>query len=231
MSANPVQNFTTIKDIIEKLNSGTNVFLTGGAGVGKTYTLNAVKESFKNPILLAPTGIAASHIKGETIHSFFRFPTDAEAGIRALTGEKRDMAMKVFQAFDLMIIDEISMVGDYLLNWIDRRFEELSLDIPILLVGDFYQLPPVSSGEEYLVDYAFNSRFWKKHNFETIELTKIYRTQNVEFAEVLQELRVGKITNRAEKMVKKLTQNAYNKNYTHLYSTNNKAFWHNKKDA
>lgn len=227
MSANPNKNILTAQGVIEKLNSGTNVFLTGGAGVGKSYTLNIVKEAFKNPIVLAPTGIAASHIKGETIHSFFEFPVDKDAGIRALSGYKKELYIKIFRKCDLLIIDEISMVGDYLLNWIDIRLSELGVNIPILIVGDFYQLPPVSSDGS--VAFAYESIFWKKHNFETVELEKIYRTENVEFAKILQDLRLGNVTKEAAIMIEKLSSNSDSDEYTHLYSTNNDAFWHNKK--
>lgn len=231
MSANPTQTINS-QEVINKLKNGTNVFLTGGAGVGKSYTLNLVKESFTKPILVAPTGIAAAHIKGETIHSFFGFPVDKEAGMKKLSNAKREELLPIYKKFDLLIIDEISMVSAHLLNWIMRRFEDLGIklgvDLPVLIVGDFYQIPPISSDKERS-GYAFESLLWKNLNLDTINLTKIYRTDNAEFAQVLNELRVGEISKMAKNMLKTLSQNSDDDKYTHLYSTNKKAFWHNKK--
>jgi len=226
MSAN-TQNNLTSQTIITKLKSGTNIFLTGGAGTGKTFNTNLIKESFKNPIIVAPTGIAAAHLRGETIHSFFGFPVDKEAGLKALKGEIKELLTEVYRKHDLLIIDEISMVGDYLLNWIGIRFAELGVSMPILVVGDFHQLPPVSRDGD--VKYAFESHFWREQAFETIELTDVHRTTNEEFSNILNELRVGKISTRATKLLDKLSQNSNSDDYTHLYSTNNKAFDHNKR--
>jgi ATP-dependent exoDNAse (exonuclease V) alpha subunit len=233
MSANPsvtsANTTTLVHEITSKLKNGTNVFLTGGAGVGKSFTTNLVKENFKNPILLAPTGIAAAHIKGETIHSFFGFPVDKEAGLRKLSDTEIKVLTDIYKNFDLLIIDEISMVADYLLNWIGIRLGELDVEIPVMVVGDFYQLPPVGIDEDEDVNFAFESHFWREMQFEKIELTHIYRTDNVVFSKALGDLRIGNITEKASAIIKKLSLQNDSDDYTHLYSTNNQAFWHNKK--
>jgi len=61
------------KSVVQHLKSGTNVFLTGAAGVGKTYLANKIKSHFKNVIILGSTGISALRIGGDTLHSFFKF--------------------------------------------------------------------------------------------------------------------------------------------------------------
>jgi ATP-dependent exoDNAse (exonuclease V) alpha subunit len=226
MSANLTQTLIS-QEVTAKLRNGTNVFLTGGAGVGKSHNLNFIKQNFKAPIVVASTGIAAAHIKGETIHGFFRFPIDKEAGLKALSDAKKVELQEMFKKFDLLIIDEISMVGDYLLNWIGVRFSELGVDMPVLVVGDFYQLPPVDPDGD--INFAFESHFWREKNFETVELTEVFRTKNSEFSEVLNDLRVGNITTRAKEYVKQMKKNENSDDYTHLYSTNQKAFEHNKK--
>jgi ATP-dependent exoDNAse (exonuclease V) alpha subunit len=226
MSANLTQTLTS-QEVTAKLRNGTNVFLTGGAGVGKSHNLNLIKQNFNAPIVVAPTGIAAAHIKGETIHSFFRFPIDKEAGLRALNDTKKAELQEIFSKFDLLIIDEISMVGDYLLNWIGIRFTELGVDMPVLVVGDFYQLPPVDPDGD--INFSFDSHFWREKSFETVELTEVFRTKNSEFSKVLNDLRVGNITTRAKEYVKQMKKNENSDEFTHLYSTNKKAFEHNKK--
>lgn len=220
-------NIQTTQKITAMLKAGTNVFLTGTAGTGKSYTVNEIKESF-NPLALAPTGIAATHVGGDTLHSFFSFPVEKEAGMKQYNKEKKETMREVFKKLDLIILDEISMVHAYLLTWMELRFKEVGVSMPTMLfVGDFYQLPPVCRDDD--AEFAFEGEFWDKYDFHTIELTKVRRTDHVEFAHVLGELRKGMVSKKAKKILTELKSHDIKDDYTHLYSTNKNAFAHNSR--
>jgi ATP-dependent DNA helicase PIF1 len=109
-----------VNELIEKLKYN-NIFLTGGAGVGKSYlTKKLIKEYFGNLVVIAPTGIAAVNIGGQTIHSFFEFSRNLSK-LNNLSYPKK----KLLQKTDLIIIDEISMVSKKLFDAINNRLNEV----------------------------------------------------------------------------------------------------------
>lgn len=135
--------------------TGRNIFLTGSAGTGKTYLLNQyiqyLQERDIQPTITAPTGIAASHIGGMTIHSFFGI------GIKEWIDDyfldcllQKEYLYRRLRAMKVLIIDEISMVSPELFVSVDkilRAFKNSDKPfggIQIILSGDFFQLPPVS---------------------------------------------------------------------------------------
>ena len=204
------------KELIDKLYTN-NIFLTGGAGVGKSYlTKEVIKKYPRHLVTVAPTGIAAVNIGGQTIHSFFEFSRNLSK-LNSLSYPKK----KLIQKTDLIIIDEISMVSKKLFDKINERLFEVDYKGKLLIVGDFYQLPPVNVEEE---GWAFESKWWKHWNFETIELTEIKRTNHKEFSEVLLKLRDGSFDEKDIEFVENLKNNKHlkNKNLTFLYSTNKK---------
>ena len=131
-----------------------NLFITGRAGTGKSTLLNYFREKTpKNIAVLAPTGVAALNVQGQTIHSFFKFkPTVTLDSIRRLSKEKeRD----IYGNLDAIVIDEISMVRADLLDCVDRFLRlngktphELFGGVQMIFIGDLYQLPPVVTSEE-----------------------------------------------------------------------------------
>ena len=156
------------KTLIKKLEN-SNIFLTGGAGVGKSYlTKKIIKEYSKNLIVVAPTGISAVNIGGQTIHSFFELSRNLSK-LNKLSFPKK----KLISYTDLIIIDEISMVSKNLFDALNKRLIEAKFRGRLLIVGDFYQLPPVNVEEE---GWAFESMWWKYWNFEIVELKEIKRT-------------------------------------------------------
>jgi hypothetical protein len=100
------QEYTNIINIVE--NTNNNIFITGGAGTGKsTLLLYIMEHTTKKYVVLAPTGIASINVGGQTIHSFFKFPI----GIFDLKSLRKNMQQKeLFESLQLLIIDEISMV-------------------------------------------------------------------------------------------------------------------------
>lgn len=136
---------------------GLNLCLTGDAGTGKsTWLRYLVQHTQKRFIILAPTGIAAVNIHGETIHSFFGFPlrtiTPQDKELRAF--RKHNPKRKVVERLELLVIDEASMVRADLLDAIDQKLRNTRKNpaafggIQVVLIGDLYQLPPVIRSDD-----------------------------------------------------------------------------------
>ena len=194
--------------------TGTNIFLTGKAGTGKTTFLKTlVKESPKRMIILAPTGIAAINAGGMTIHSFFQLPFapyipgtafGGDAKYRFRFGREK---LNIMRSIDLLVIDEISMVRADLLDAIDdvlrrfRRSDKPFGGVQLLLIGDIQQLPPVAKNDEwqmlseyYETPYFFSSKALVKTVFCTIELKKVYRQNDTRFLDLLNAIRENRCT-------------------------------------
>ena len=195
--------FRRALDIMEM--PGRHVFITGKAGTGKSTLLTYFRTTTrKNVIVLAPTGVAALNVQGETIHSFFHFKPDVKP-------EKIKKPSKSTQTFfakiDAVIIDEISMVRADLLDCVDKamRLNTGKKDRPfggvkMILIGDLYQLPPVVTSEEsrlfegvYESPYFFSARVFQEIELERIELEKIYRQQDDRFITILNAIRHNRI--------------------------------------
>jgi len=172
---------------------------------------------------VAPTGIAAVNIGGQTIHSFFEISQDISK-LPKLTYPKQ----KLISQTDLLIIDEISMVSKKLFDALNKRLIESKFKGKMLIVGDFYQLPPVNVEKD---GWAFESIWWKYWGFKTIELTKIKRTKHKKFSQILNKLRDGSFDKKDIDFVENLKNNKHlaKENLTFLYSTNKKV--NNKNSA
>ncbi len=191
--------------IVTLLESG-NVFLTGGAGVGKSYLTKEViahyKREYQGVVVLGSTGLSAVNVGGVTIHSFFVFGI-ADSLERLSANDRYNKSRlkelcKILKSTDLIIIDEISMVSAALMEMILYRLRQCRYEGRLLVVGDFYQLPPVrkrgAHAETGLMEeglYAFESSAWEVFDFVTLELTEIKRTANREFMQILEKVRVG----------------------------------------
>lgn len=183
-----------------------SVFLTGRAGTGKSTLLSLFRHTTrKQCVILAPTGVAALNVQGQTIHSFFGFPgkfiTPADIRIR------RDRAF-TFRKLEILIIDEVSMVRADIIDCIDyalriSRNNNMPFGgVQMIFIGDLFQLPPiVSSPEEkvfFLQNYDsphfFSANVFKKgFRYEMIELKKVYRQSERHFVRLLDAVREGEI--------------------------------------
>jgi ATP-dependent exoDNAse (exonuclease V) alpha subunit len=220
---------------IDKLTSKKNVFLTGGAGVGKTTTTKDVIKHFedeaKKVAKLASTGIAATLIGGQTLHSFFDFgiASDLKELQRSGKFDIKRKVKKLIASIDLVVIDEISMVSDTLLDMVLLRLQQAEFSGAVLVVGDFLQLPPVVKGYSEVM-FAFESSAWEEFDFEVIELTHIYRTDDKKFIELLHDVRFGYIDearhNQLNEFIKPLPNDF--SGFTFLFGKNNSANLHNK---
>jgi len=224
-----------LKNIIEKLKDKKNVFLTGGAGVGKTtMTKNIIKQyedDAKKVAKLASTGMAATLINGQTLHSFLDLGIANDLKDLEHRGklEISKKVKKLIQSMDLIVIDEISMVSDTLLDMIELRLKQADFKGSVLVVGDFLQLPPVVRGNSE-VRFAFESSAWENFYFEIVELTHIYRTDDKDFIELLSNIRNGFVDecihNALNEFIKPLSENL--SEFTFLFGKNSSASLHNK---
>jgi ATP-dependent exoDNAse (exonuclease V) alpha subunit len=185
-------------------NSKKNLFITGKAGTGKSTLLQCYKEKKKNDLVsLAPTGIAAINIGGQTIHSFFKFPPKALSKDDIhLVGDR-----KIYQNLQTIIIDEISMVRADLLDAVDlflkiNRFDKRPFGgVQMIFFGDIFQLQPVVRTIEeqhyfasyYDSPYFFDAKVMDNFEYEYIELTKVFRQKDEEFVSILDAVRLGDI--------------------------------------
>lgn len=228
-------NNTNENKIIQDLDSNKAVFLTGGAGVGKSYTTNKVVNHYENKGLkvakLGSTGIAATNINGQTLHSFLEL--GIKKNIQELQEfdkhniERIDKLNQKLSNTDVIIIDEISMVSDRQMEMIKYRLDNAHYQGKLMVVGDFNQLPPVSKDEK--VGYAFESKAWKDLQTQTHELTVIKRSDNKEFAQTLNRLRYGHISKEDNQMLLDMLNNTINEDKaTYIYSTNKAVHEHNK---
>lgn len=197
-------------------NTSSHVILTGRAGTGKSTLLSYFRlHTKKKSVVLAPTGIAAVNVQGETIHSFCGFKPSvtlfsALKRARNLKKKERDM----YKAVQMIIIDEISMVRADLLDIVDRFLRKaVGDDTPfggkqMVFIGDLYQLPPVLREEEkedyqifYKTPYFFSAQVIKElltsaFPPEHVELTKMYRQEQLDFIALLNGIRDGSCTER-----------------------------------
>ncbi|MCF6308912.1 MAG: AAA family ATPase [Sulfurimonas sp.] len=221
--------------IVDKLKTKQNIFLTGGAGVGKTTVTRDVIKQYedeaKKVAKLASTGMAATLINGQTLHSFLDLGIAGDMQELERNGklEIKKKTKKLLSSMDLIVIDEISMVSDTLLDMIRLRLSQADFRGSLLVVGDFLQLPPVVRGYDE-VRFAFESPSWKKLQFETIELTYVYRTDDKDFIELLGSVRDGyvdeNIHNNLNEFIKPLPEDL--SEFTFLFGKNNSASFHNK---
>ena len=224
-----------LSDILSKLKHKENIFLTGGAGVGKTtITREIIKEyedEAKKVAKLASTGMAATLIGGQTLHSFLDLGIASDKKELELNGkfEIKKKIKKLIHSMDLIVIDEISMVSDTLFEMIALRLKQANFRGSLLVVGDFLQLPPVVRGYGE-VKFAFESGEWKEFDFSKVELTHVYRTDDVEFIELLNNVRFGyideSIHNHLNKFIKPLPEDL--SEFTFLFGKNDSAHRHNK---
>lgn len=213
-------------DASEIILEGQNTFITGSAGTGKSFLLRYLVQELREKhganavAVTASTGIAAINLGGQTVHSY--------AGIGLSTGSadnskvinkvlKNMRAVKRWQDAKVLIIDEISMIDRPLFELLDmvaravRRNDEPFGGIQIIVVGDFFQLPPVPNKfAKSAREFCFESPVWNRLGFgytdecgymhcnfvNMVTLKQVVRQSDVDFANLLNEIRIGEINNR-----------------------------------
>ncbi len=226
------EQFKATYDLLE--HSKENFFLTGKAGTGKSTLLSYFKQSTKkNLVVLAPTGVAALNIKGQTIHSFFGFKPGVTEEIAKKLG-KKNKKKDFFSSIEMIIIDEISMVRSDLLDCIDVFLKAiLNKKTPfgglrMVFIGDMYQLPPVVTGGEklFFVDhydspYFFSAKVMKDFKLSYIEMEKVYRQSEQKFIDMLNAIRKNIVSDELiHDFNKRVISNINDEGYIYLTTTN-----------
>jgi ATP-dependent DNA helicase PIF1 len=201
-----VQPSSEFASAIAASSEGDNLFITGKAGTGKSTLLRCIRANLPSKTaVLAPTGLAAINVQGQTIHSFFGFPP------QFITPEvvKRARRTALLRNLDTLIIDEVSMVRADLMEGIDLalRIARKQLGVPfggvqMLVLGDLHQLPPIVRerelqelfAESFGGFYFFNAPVFRDAPLSLVELTHVYRQSDEAFLDALNGVRDGRLT-------------------------------------
>ncbi len=193
------EQFQQAVDLIER--QGHSLFITGKAGTGKSTLLHYLRATTtKETVVLAPTGVAALNVGGQTIHSFFQLPPTL---IDPQTMRRRRNT-KLLQKLETLIIDEVSMVRADVMDGVDvaLRLSRNNLQTPfggvqVVLCGDLFQLPPIVRDaelqtffdEQYGGPYFFQAHVFAGLRPYALELTTMYRQQDDTFIRILNKIR------------------------------------------
>ena len=195
--------FSDTLNLLEQ--TAQSCFITGRAGTGKSTLLQTFRTTTaKNVVVLAPTGVAALHVQGQTIHSFFGFPPR----YIPKTDIKPRRSKALYQKIDTIIIDEISMVRadmmdniDYFLRINGKHPDRPFGGVQMLFFGDLFQLPPVVASPEeqfifqtqYPSPYFFSAVALQTFELKTIELSQVFRQTDRRFIRLLDAVRTGNV--------------------------------------
>lgn len=217
---------------LKLLKAGENVFLTGSAGAGKTYTLNQYINYLKVrkvPVAItASTGIAATHMNGMTIHTW------AGIGIKDFLSDadlknmkERKYLKEHLENAQVLIIDEISMLHAKQLNLVNQvlKYFKESDDafggVQVIVAGDFFQLPPVGKKDENNRDkFCFMSEAWVEAKFRVCYLTEQHRQGNDYLNDILNAIRSQSITTEHLQALEQTNQQNIGETFTRLYTHN-----------
>lgn len=177
------------------------IFVTGRAGTGKSTLIRFLTSKIKRIAVVAPTAIAAVNVDGSTIHSFFGIPPETINPDEAFDPGKH--MVPVIENLDALIVDEVSMVVPDLVDCISNTLIKVRRDpspfggVPVVFVGDLFQLPPVVTDEDVAVYYThrydspyfYSADVFKKTDIYGINLTKVFRQKDLKFIEALDRIR------------------------------------------
>ena len=214
-----------------------NILIHGPGGTGKSYILNIIKNLLKEAkqkfVICAPTGIAASSIGGATLHSTFHLPFSGSVDERAAFNSSK--LRSLVDGLKVIIIDEISMVSNEVFENVSTVCQTILEDdavfanIRLIVLGDFYQLPPVKLHDNR-IEYVFDSDVFKQCKFKLCELKTNHRqAEDRIFFDLLMKLRIN-ISYSNEELIllqERIKKPVDKSSVIHLYSTNNKVDTHN----
>ncbi len=182
--------------IIDAVRARRNVCVTGAAGTGKSFLLNLIKSHFPYIHVTASTGVAAVNVGGVTIHSWAgigKANLPAEEIAKFINSGPGTKIRRQIKKAKLLAIDEISMISAAVFNLLNNVFKLVrQKDLPfggiqLVVLGDFFQLPPVAKEEQ--VDFCFNAAAWVEGDFQTFELAEIFRQSDLKFIQLLNNIR------------------------------------------
>jgi len=192
-------------------NEHDHIFVTGRAGTGKSTLLNHfVNNTKKNVAVVAPTGVAAYNVGGQTIHSFFGMPRGI-LGVQPLHKHLFGRVRDALRSLDVLVIDEISMVSADLMDGMDTMLRTARGKnkgpfggVQVVMFGDPYQLPPIGAKpheegydflkQNYRSDWFFDAKVWNESKLLRYELNENFRQHDDKFIEILNAIRDGSVT-------------------------------------
>jgi GTPase SAR1 family protein len=213
------------------LDAGHSIFLTGPAGSGKTFVLNKFirdsRANGKSVAVTASTGLAATHLGGNTIHSWSGIGIADELHKRHASDMSKTRQDQIINA-DILIIDEVSMLHDYRLDMVDQICREVRGDsapfggLQVVLSGDFFQLPPINREDSRQGGFITSSNAWEEIDPVICYLEEQHRTEDDELLEILTALRTNDLRRKhAESLMKrKIVRTPFDKPVTELYTKN-----------
>ena len=201
------------QEFFEKAIEGKNLFITGSAGVGKSYLVNEIvkekKKEGKRVVICASTGVAARNIGGFTVHHQFHIDIKEDK----ISDSKKNSWI---ETVDLIIIDEISMMSFHIFNQIGKEIINHNSKCQLIVIGDFFQLPPVITpytmkiierrgyrGIDEHKCHCFHSKYWAEFKFETCVLTEAMRQEDQAFSTALYNLSRGSLTDEDKSYLRK----------------------------
>jgi ATP-dependent exoDNAse (exonuclease V) alpha subunit len=241
----------TQDEALKIIKTGANVFLTGEPGSGKTHTVNAyvryLREHGIEPSITASTGIAATHIGGMTIHSWSGIGVKSRVSDYDLEiiSQKERVVKRVLNT-QVLIIDEISMLAKDTLDAVERVARHLRRNgepfggLQVILVGDFFQLPPIekrgyqNESEEFEEPtlelgakkintgglFAYNSSSWQKLSPITCYLSEQHRQEDEIFLQTLSAIRSGSVDDEHTQRLKERCVQTWPEEVTKLFPHN-----------
>lgn len=236
---------TTQAEVMARLLNRENVFISGPAGSGKSTLINkfikiidAEYQGNFEVALTASTGIAATAINGQTIHSWAGLGIDTSPFNRQEIPGQMLAKRNAIKYLDVLIIDEISMLPAYLFEKLDqvfrhfRRSDEPFGGVQVVLMGDFLQLPPVDKKEDGVnADFAATTQSWKDLNLSYCYMDKTHRASDPRLAEVLSKMSRDLVDEDVKAIVNERLnrRKSPNKTYTTLFTTNKNVDIYNQK--
>lgn len=233
-----MKNGEEIKRFWGSFTEGKNIFLTGGAGTGKSYLIRElrkrVKGSKRSFCLTASTGIAAQNIGGTTVfkwggigigpkegQSFANF----EASMKKKSYLYEKLCKRLAQA-EILIIDEISMLSLKIFDFLNFHLKEVrGINLPfggiqVIVVGDFLQLEPVVKNRYEEVRFCFESETWKEAEFEVINLKEVVRQDDENFVSLLNRVRVGEMSEEDQEVILSRRKRNVDESVTRIFAVN-----------
>ena len=231
------EQITTVENAL----NGRNVIITGSAGTGKSFLIKHLCSQFdkkgKTFRIIAPTGVAAVNIGGQTIHRFLGIRPE----IKTLPDYMR-LCMKrtkvPWNTLDAIIVDEVSMIHPQLFILFDQiarlhRRNNLPFGgIQMILIGDFYQLCPIKQKDDKAGDpeYIFETKLWEDLHLHVTVLKQVMRQTETDFVEALNDLRLGLFSPRVIAMLQKcaLHKRIAGNHYVRLFALNSQKNYANE---
>jgi len=224
----------TQKEALQLLKMGSNVFVTGPAGSGKTHLINQyiayLRQHDIDVGITASTGIAATHMGGMTIHSW------AGIGIKSNISEydleamhDKQYLLRRIERVKVLIIDEVSMLHHFRLDLVDKVMRSMKrADLPfggvqVVLCGDFFQLPPVTRMGEQASKFIYKSESWREAGFTVCYLSEQFRQKDDVCITILNEIRAGDVSEESRAHL----ESRYNKRSENISIEPTKLFTHN----